>query len=217
VAQSAFHSLFRRIRGGDFQKLQNRDHFWRLLSKITRRKAISHHRKLTRLKRGGGKVRDEAALLDLGQTSFLAFATVRAGFHVPLVVPAAAVPEDVVAAHARGAWTRGEPFVLESHSTRWPSDPTNIEIRPFTEVLEETFDASVTYGSGTLTFAPFSRLREAPPPVARGCQSATLGRLALQGSCVQVPSTGDWWRCEDGAWSASSESDAACDAVYPAN
>lgn len=106
--------------------------------------------------------RDDSTLLAVGKSSFLAVGTLRAAFHVPFIVPAASVPEDVApkSGAARTAWLearrRGEPFVLESHSLRQPWDATNFEIRPLTEVIGETMGQSVVYSTGTILFAPGS-------------------------------------------------------------
>jgi DNA-directed RNA polymerase specialized sigma24 family protein len=73
VALSAFDSFCRRAEGGQFPALGGRDDLWRLLVTITARKtnALVHHER--RLKRGGGKVLDEAAFAgdaaDLGMAA----------------------------------------------------------------------------------------------------------------------------------------------------
>lgn len=110
---------------------------------------------------GGSTVRDESEFLRLGRSTFLAVGTLRAAYHVPIVVPAAVIPDEFAPASgsARTAWlnakTRGEPFVMESHSLREAWDPTNFEIRPLRDVIAETQNASVKYLSGTLLMAPF--------------------------------------------------------------
>jgi RNA polymerase sigma factor (sigma-70 family) len=63
LALSAFHSLCEGATRGRFARLDNRDDLWRLLATITVRKAINQARHQRRRKRGGGRVRDEAALL----------------------------------------------------------------------------------------------------------------------------------------------------------
>jgi RNA polymerase sigma factor (sigma-70 family) len=63
VALSAFHSLCDGAAHGRFARLDDRDDLWRLLATITARKAINQARHQRRGKRGGGRLRDEAALL----------------------------------------------------------------------------------------------------------------------------------------------------------
>jgi hypothetical protein len=111
---------------------------------------------------GGATVRDDSVFMRLGKSKFLAVGTLRAAYHVPVVVPAAYIPADLAPASgsARTSWlaakAAGEPFVLESHSLREVWDPTNFEIRPFREVISETLGSEEKYLSGTLLFAPFS-------------------------------------------------------------
>jgi DNA-directed RNA polymerase specialized sigma24 family protein len=62
VALSAFQSFCRAARQGRYPRLADRDDLWRLLVVITERKALTQVRDQRRLKRGGGKVLDEAAL-----------------------------------------------------------------------------------------------------------------------------------------------------------
>src|SRR5262249_53919029 len=62
VALSAFHSVCLGAARGQFPQLADRDDLWRLLVVITSRKAVDQARHDRRLKRGGGRVRDEAAL-----------------------------------------------------------------------------------------------------------------------------------------------------------
>ncbi len=62
AALSAFDSFCRGVEQGRFPQLSNRDELWRLLVIITARKAYDLAEREGRLKRGGGKVRDEAAL-----------------------------------------------------------------------------------------------------------------------------------------------------------
>jgi RNA polymerase sigma factor (sigma-70 family) len=63
VALSAFHSLCEGAAHGRFARLDDRDDLWRLLATITARKALNQARHQRRRKRGGGRGRDEAALL----------------------------------------------------------------------------------------------------------------------------------------------------------
>lgn len=99
--------------------------------------------------------KDETKLLEIGASKFLAVGTLRAAYHVPFIVNAAAVPDEAIPAFL-AAKRRGEPFVMESHSLRQPWDATNFEIRPLTEVIKETMTQSVVYSSGTILFAPGS-------------------------------------------------------------
>jgi DNA-directed RNA polymerase specialized sigma24 family protein len=62
VALSAFASFCRGVECGRFPQLADRDDLWRLLVTITARKAIHLARDEHSQKRGGGAVRDEAAL-----------------------------------------------------------------------------------------------------------------------------------------------------------
>ncbi|QDV51742.1 ECF-type sigma factor [Gimesia fumaroli] len=55
IAVSVFESLWRGANEGRFQNLNNRDELWWLLLALTKRKAASHIRKETALKRGGNK------------------------------------------------------------------------------------------------------------------------------------------------------------------
>ncbi len=166
---------------------------------------------------------DQDMLLAIGRSQFLAFGTFRGAYHVPLVVPAASVPADLAPPGRAGvAWlaarTRGEPFVLESHSLRQPWDATNFEVRPFNEVIAETFPQGVTYATGTLLFAPNSQSPlsgTAAPPRSGTCASSVLGRTVDPNACVQRPD-GLWFRCADGGWAPSSATDAACATRHPA-
>jgi hypothetical protein len=105
---------------------------------------------------------DTNMLLQVGGTSSFGFATLREAYHVPLVVPAAVVPDEFAptGARSRASWlaakARGEPFVLESHASRGPSNRTNFEIRPLTTVIAETYTTPFVYSSGNLLLAPNS-------------------------------------------------------------
>jgi DNA-directed RNA polymerase specialized sigma24 family protein len=75
VALSAFHSLCAGAAQGQFPELDDRHDLWRLLVTITVRKAIDHEQHQRRLKRGGGRVRDDDGLdrlADPGPTPELA-------------------------------------------------------------------------------------------------------------------------------------------------
>lgn len=111
---------------------------------------------------GSRTVENRELLRTLGAGNFLSVATIRAAYHVPFVVPAAVVPDDLAPSSGpeRAAWNAakaaGEPFVLESHSARNATDRTNFEVKPFTAALSMTFRDSVVYSSGTLLFSPNS-------------------------------------------------------------
>ena len=62
VALSAFDSFVRGAEQGRFPNLADRDDLWRLLLVITERKAVDLVNHELRVKRGGGKVRNEASL-----------------------------------------------------------------------------------------------------------------------------------------------------------
>ncbi|MDG3002605.1 ECF-type sigma factor [Paludisphaera mucosa] len=62
AALSAFRSLCAGAARGRFDRLHNRDDLWRLLVVITARKVLDQAERRRRLKRGGGRVVDEAAL-----------------------------------------------------------------------------------------------------------------------------------------------------------
>lgn len=62
AALSAFDSFCRAAEAGRFPQLGGRDDLWRLLVSLTARKAINQRKHAARLKRGGGRVLDEAAL-----------------------------------------------------------------------------------------------------------------------------------------------------------
>ena len=55
VALSAFDSLCEGVRVGRFPQLADRSDLWRVLVHLAACKAVDHHRKEARLKRGGGR------------------------------------------------------------------------------------------------------------------------------------------------------------------
>lgn len=108
---------------------------------------------------GSSTVRDTSMYSTLSTGTYLSFATLRAAYHVPVVVPGRFVPADLQPAGDaawRDARNASEPFVLESHSWRQAWDKTNFEIRPLHDVISETFDNDIVYATGTLLFAPNS-------------------------------------------------------------
>ena len=60
IAISVFEAFCRAAENGRFPDLSDRDGLWRLLVKMTARKAIDERRKQNRLRRGGGEVRGES-------------------------------------------------------------------------------------------------------------------------------------------------------------
>jgi DNA-directed RNA polymerase specialized sigma24 family protein len=62
IALSAFDSFCRGAEQGRFPRLDDRDSLWRLLVTITARKVVDQVERECRKKRGGGRVRNEAAL-----------------------------------------------------------------------------------------------------------------------------------------------------------
>lgn len=60
VAISAMQSFFAGIAADRFNRLANRDDLWAVIAVITSRKAIRQLRRLTSLKRGGGRERGES-------------------------------------------------------------------------------------------------------------------------------------------------------------
>jgi DNA-directed RNA polymerase specialized sigma24 family protein len=64
AALSAFDSFCRGAEQGRFPQLNNREDLWRLLVLITARKAYDIAQREGRLKRGGGEVRGDSALVD---------------------------------------------------------------------------------------------------------------------------------------------------------
>jgi len=175
---------------------------------------------------GSSTPKQDAALLSLGRSQFLAVGTLRGAFHVPLIVPAATIGDEfLTTSAARTARDRGEPFVMESHSLRQPWDPTNFEIRPLTEVIAETLPQSVIYATGTILLAPFAERSLADisagvgggvtEPTHAGCYSSVLRRDVPHGACIQRPSDSRWFRCTDGDWAASSADDTACTESHP--
>ena len=65
VAQDAFKSVFVGLSSGRYADVRNRYEFWGLLVVVTVRKAINQIKHDRRLKRGGGRIYDEAAIREL--------------------------------------------------------------------------------------------------------------------------------------------------------
>jgi DNA-directed RNA polymerase specialized sigma24 family protein len=74
VALSAFHSFCDRLGRGQFPQLADRDDLWRLLVTITARKTIALARRRGRLKRGGGVVVGESAIVNPDEERATGFA-----------------------------------------------------------------------------------------------------------------------------------------------
>jgi DNA-directed RNA polymerase specialized sigma24 family protein len=64
AALSVFDSFCAGMARGRFPQLSDRDDLWRLLVTITRRKALDQAERQRRQKRGGGRLRNEADLVD---------------------------------------------------------------------------------------------------------------------------------------------------------
>ncbi len=69
VAASAVKSFYKAAEAGRFPDLKDRESLWRLLAKMTFRKAVDHRRRETCEKRGGGKVQNEPAASDMSDAS----------------------------------------------------------------------------------------------------------------------------------------------------
>jgi len=110
----------------------------------------------------GSSTKAENTLFNaIGKQKFVAVGALRAGYHVPFVVPASLIPDEAAPkGAARAAWIaardRGELFAMESHLKREPWDPTNFEIHPLKELLSQTFQEEIVYSTGTLVFGPGS-------------------------------------------------------------
>ena len=63
IALSVFDSFFAGVERGRFPRLDDRHELWAVLVTIAKRKAADHAERQARLKRGGGRVLDEAALV----------------------------------------------------------------------------------------------------------------------------------------------------------
>jgi DNA-directed RNA polymerase specialized sigma24 family protein len=64
VALSVLRCLYDGATRGQYAALVNRQELWQLLAAITVRKVIDHQRRLTKQKRGGGRVRGDSVLQD---------------------------------------------------------------------------------------------------------------------------------------------------------
>ena len=69
VAASAVRSFYKAAEAGRFPNLKDRQSLWRLLAKMTFRKAVDHRRRETCEKRGGGNVQNEPAASDASDAS----------------------------------------------------------------------------------------------------------------------------------------------------
>ena len=61
VVLSAFNAFCQGAAAGRFPRLDDRNDLWKVLVTITRQKAVDHHRRESRQKRGGGAVGGESA------------------------------------------------------------------------------------------------------------------------------------------------------------
>jgi RNA polymerase sigma factor (sigma-70 family) len=68
VVLSAFHSFFRRAAAGRFPRLEDREDLWKILVRITVRKAFDHQKHEYRQKRGGGAVRGDSIFRSDGES-----------------------------------------------------------------------------------------------------------------------------------------------------
>ncbi len=66
VALSVFDQAFRAIARGQFDRFQDRDDLWQILSVLIRRTVIDQMRRARSQKRGGNRTRDEASLCSDG-------------------------------------------------------------------------------------------------------------------------------------------------------
>ena len=71
VALDAFHSFYKAAERGRFPDLADRDELWRLLFRMTARKAVDLVRHENRKRRGGGNVRGESAIAPAGEDNEL--------------------------------------------------------------------------------------------------------------------------------------------------
>ena len=67
VASSVFRCLCQGAELQQFSELTDRDDLWSLLVKMTHRKVIDQHRRLTTAKRGSGKIHGESVFVTAGQ------------------------------------------------------------------------------------------------------------------------------------------------------
>ncbi len=65
VALSAMYSFYRGMKAGRFEEIEDRDDLWKLLAKITARKACKQRRREYAKKRGGGQVHGESAFMQV--------------------------------------------------------------------------------------------------------------------------------------------------------
>lgn len=69
IAVTALYSCLAGVIDGRYPQLEDRDHLWRLLVKITERKVCDAMRKHTSAKRGAGNVRGESVFINTGGSS----------------------------------------------------------------------------------------------------------------------------------------------------
>jgi DNA-directed RNA polymerase specialized sigma24 family protein len=130
VALSAFHSFCDRAARDQFPELSDRDGLWRLLAVITLRKVVAVVRRGSCLKRGGGLVVGESALLEGPDTDVEGLAQILA--HGPSPEIAAQMAEDftrLMEALADGPLRLIARMKMEGHSSVEIADRVGISSR----------------------------------------------------------------------------------------
>ncbi len=74
IATDAFMALVDGVQNHRFNKVRNRDDLWQMLTLIAARKVILAHRRLSRQKRGGGKLRGDSVFDGSSRQSIQDFA-----------------------------------------------------------------------------------------------------------------------------------------------
>jgi lysozyme len=74
----------------------------------------------------------------------------------------------------------------------------------------------LAYANGGAAPMPSPSPSPSPSPApTNGCYSNTLGRSMPANACVQSASNGEWYQCDDGAWTDRWTDPTACNGVYP--